>query len=248
MNINTKNSENEIPQEILELLPWYVSGQLSTEDQAVFQNALIKYPELKEELEQEQRIVKHVSLDKSLLELSAIAHTDERVKSVLNLIDAIEPSVESNIVSKTDESRSILDSLKNALIGVLATTLRSTKLTRVASLGALVLSVGVLTAFVAPIFTDQSEFIPASVGSKTLVNEQSVFSKTQLLVGFKGTIDELKNNLVLDGKQFNIVKVPEKEGMFQIKFVQKMSEEELEVLTHSLLKNGNGVWFAGEAF
>mgnify|MGYP000026466354 CR=1 FL=1 len=87
MNNNTKNSDSLIPEKVLELLPWYAIGKLSVDDQALFEQALVTHPSLQTLLEQEQTMITKVSVDKSILEKSAIAPTEERLKSVLNMID-----------------------------------------------------------------------------------------------------------------------------------------------------------------
>ena len=38
------NTKNQIPEEVLELLPWFTTNKLSTEDQKIFEKALNTYP------------------------------------------------------------------------------------------------------------------------------------------------------------------------------------------------------------
>jgi len=56
MNINI---DEKIPDEVLELLPWYTTGNLSEEDHAYFDKALSVYPLLKELLKEETQILEN---------------------------------------------------------------------------------------------------------------------------------------------------------------------------------------------
>ena len=94
MNKNTKNSNSKIPEEVLELVPWYTIGKLSVEDKAFFEKALTKYSGLSELLQEETQIVALTSADRSILNKSAIAPPEERLKAVFNMIDAAETEVQ----------------------------------------------------------------------------------------------------------------------------------------------------------
>ena len=206
MNNNTNNSYSDIPEEVLELLPWYAIGKLSLEDQTLFEKALIRYPLLEGQLQQELQLIETVSTDKSILNLSAIATQDERLKSVLNMIDVAETQGQTKDNSESGTSSSLLDKLKNAFETLMPSADDLPQYARVASVAVLVLSIAALTAFVAPLFTETSEFIPASVVSESSDEQTSLInaSKTVLLVGFNGTSVELGNNDVLKDKLLKI--------------------------------------------
>lgn len=248
MNNNTNNSNRDIPEEVLELLPWYAIGNLSVDDQAFFDKALLKYPLLEDALKQELQAIETVSADKSILDLSAIAPQDERLKSVFNMIDLAETQEQAS--SNSVKSNSILDKLKSAFDTLMPSAGGMPQYARLASVGILVLSVAVLTAFVAPLFTDKSDFVPASAVTQpgdeqsTLINSSS----TVLLVGFNGTSVELGNNEILKDKLLKIQTVPDKEGIYQISFKQPLSNAEIKETIDALLKQKQLVWFAGESF
>ncbi len=247
MNNNTKNSKNIIPKELLELVPWYAIGKLSVDDQAFFDEALRKYPLLEDLIAEEQQMMQLVSENESVLDKSAIANQDERLKSVFNMIDIAES--QEQIRELTEASSSVFDKLKN-LLGLSPNAEGTPQFARAASVAVLVLSVGVLTAFVAPIFTDKSEFVPASASSQ-VNNQQTIAAnstKTVLLVGFKGTSTELGNIKILKGKLAKIESVPNKEGIYQISFKKMMSSAETKQTIDALLSQKELVWFAGEEF
>ena len=246
MNNNTKNSDGAIPEKVLELIPWYAIGKLSVDDQALFEEALVSYPSLQELVEFEHKLIQSVSADASLLEKSAIASTEERLKSVLNMIDVEDAKEQSH----KQHSNSLIDKLKSALDLLVPSQNGAPQYARIASVGVLVLSVAVLTAFVAPLFTDESEFTPASaITQPNDVSPSTVSgSQTTLLVGFKGTSVQLGDNDVLKGKLLKIESVPEKEGIYQISFKKAMSSEETKKVIDALLIQKELVWFAGEEF
>ena len=250
MNNNTNNSNSDIPVEVLELLPWYAIGKLSVDDQAFFDKALQKYPLLDDALKHELAAIEAVNVNKSILDASAIASQDERLKSVFNLIDVDESQNQHDANKKAAKPNSLLDKLKRTFDTLIPNAGGMPQYARVASVGVLVLSVAVLTAFVAPLFTEKSEFIPASAVpqssdvQKGLVNAAS----TVLLVGFKGTSVELGNNDILKDKLLKIQTVPDKEGIFQISFKQPLTNAEIKQTIDALLKQKELVWFAGESF
>jgi len=250
MNNNTNNSYSDIPEEVLELLPWYAIGKLSLEDQTLFEKALIRYPLLEGQLQQELQLIETVSTDKSILNLSAIATQDERLKSVLNMIDVAETQGQTKDNSESGTSSSLLDKLKNAFETLMPSADDLPQYARVASVAVLVLSIAALTAFVAPLFTETSEFIPASVVSESSDEQTSLInaSKTVLLVGFNGTSVELGNNDVLKDKLLKIETVPDKKGIFQISFKQTLSSDEIKQTIDALLEQKEVIWFADESF
>jgi len=250
MNNNTKNSDGAIPEKVLELIPWYAIGNLSVDDQVLFDEALVSYPSLLKLVEFEKQMIKSVATEPSLLEKSAIAPTEERLKSVLNMIDIEESKEQTEGQQSSGILNPVIDKLRELTDFLIPSKNGAPQYARAASLGVLVLSVAVLTAFVAPLFTDNSEFVPASAVNTTDVNKPATVKNTQttLLVGFKGSSIDLGNNTVLKGKVLKIESVPEKEGIFQISFKQAMSSDEIKQMIDALLAQKETIWFAGEAY
>ena len=244
MNNNTNNSDSAIPEKVLELIPWYAIGKLSVDDQAFFEEALVSYPSLREQLDFEQQMQSAVSADHSLLDKSAIAPTEERLKSVLNMLD-IEDAQDTSA-----PSISVFDKLKTVFASIIPSANGTPQFARVASVAILVVSVAVMTAFVAPLFNDKSDFVPASAETQTNTNQPVLTSavKTTLLVGFNGSSIELGSNSVLKGKLSKIETVPDKDRMFQISFKQSLNADEIKQTIDALLMQKELVWFAGEAY
>lgn len=248
MNKNTKNSESEIPDEVLELLPWYAIGKLSVDDQAFFEKMLVTYPSLQFQLEEEQKVISKVSANNSVLDKSLIPPADERLKSVFIMIDVAEKLNKTKEREQVNQTGSLLEKFKNTIDTLIPVGVP--QYARIASVGILVLSVAVLTAFVAPLFTQSSEFIPASAVTQPLDQKTTLInaSQTVLLVGFNGSSTELGNNEVLKGKLSKIESVPNKEGVYQISFKQVLNSEETSQVIGALMKQDKLIWFAGEEF
>jgi hypothetical protein len=68
------------------LLPWYLTGQLSAAEKELVDNALIQFPELKDELAHEEQMKKLVCQDAQLLELAALDTTPQRLDNLLKRI------------------------------------------------------------------------------------------------------------------------------------------------------------------
>lgn len=237
---NKNMNKNDIPNDVLELLPWYAIGNLSTDDQNFFDNALSAYPLLKELLKQELQLVETVSDDKTLLDLSAISKQEERLKSVFNIIDIAEKE-------EPTKTYSVINKFKNLYNSFVPNS--TPQYVPIAGVGILVLSVAVLTAFVTPIFTESNEFIPASAviqddNKKTIVSNAS---NSVLLVGFNGTASELGNNDVLKGKVLRIESVPDKVGFYKILFKESLGYSEAKEIIDELLLQKDLIWFAGES-
>lgn len=247
MNKNTNNGNDSIPQEVLELIPWYVTDTLSVDEKAFFKEALASYPQLQQHIKMEEQLHQKVVVDPSVLDKSAIAPTEERLKSVLNMIDVEEAK------TQTSTQNSFADKLKSIVDMLIPNVNGTPQYARVASLGVLVLSVAVLTAFVAPLFTNsnKSDYIPASAVTTQTEEKKNApvnSASTKLLIGFKGSSVELGNNSLLKGKLAKIESVPDKEGFYQISFKQHLSPAETQKMIDALLAQKDMIWFAGEEF
>ena len=238
------NNSHDIPKAVLELLPWYAMGKLSEEDQTFFEKALSKYSLLKKQLEQESQLIELITSDKTLIDLGVNSSQEERLKSVMNMIDISESKEHTKIHNKASSISSLINKLKYTFHLLIPNQEGTSKYTRLASIGILVLSVGILTAVIAPVFTEKSDFIPASAKSKISIEQTT----TSLLVGFNGTSIELTNNAALKDKLTNISPAPEGEGIYQIKFEKKLSLEVIKQTLDALQNQKELIWFAGEAF
>ncbi|GAA0421064.1 hypothetical protein GCM10009133_31880 [Cocleimonas flava] len=241
MNIDTKN--NEIPERALELLPWFVTGELSSDDEAYFKEVLEDNAALESLVDEERNFFNLVAEDKTLIGLSNLPSPESRLENVFKQIDNL--SIETPVNNTTNDSQSFVTKLKNALSSWVPSTFGATEYARFASVALLVVSLSVLMAFVAPLFSDKSEFTPAAAKSAEVVSDQS---STTLLVGINGPMDSLHTHPELKGKLKKVESVPGKEGMYQITFNQKMNEAQIKEVLSSLSSNKELIWFAGEAY
>ncbi|KAG1657055.1 ECF RNA polymerase sigma factor SigW [Nymphon striatum] len=94
MNIDTKN--NDIPERALELLPWFVTNQLSSEDKAYFNEVLQANAALEALVKEEREIFNLVVEDKSLLGLSTLESPEARLENVFKQIDNLPVAEDSS--------------------------------------------------------------------------------------------------------------------------------------------------------
>lgn len=241
MNIDTKN--NEIPERALELLPWFVTGQLTSEDKAYFKEVLQDNSALESLVDEERNVFNLVTEDESVIGLSTLASPESRLENVFKQIDNL--SVETPQSNPAGDNQSFIDKLKSTISSWVPARLGITEYARFASVALLVISLSVLMAFVAPLFTDKNEFTPAAAKSANVINNQST---TILLVGTNGSMDSLQSHPLLKGKLKKVESVPGKEGMYQISFSQKLSNTQVKEVLSSLSSNKELIWFAGEAY
>lgn len=85
---------NELLEEARRLLPWYLTDKLSKAEQGLVNQALEQYPELQHELAQEEKMMRIVRTNTSLLELSALDTTEQRLNKLLVRIDRADEKLE----------------------------------------------------------------------------------------------------------------------------------------------------------
>lgn len=85
---------NELLEEARRLLPWYLTDKLSKAEQGLVNQALESFPELQLELAQEEKMMRVVRTNTSLLELSALDTTEQRLNKLLARIDREEEKLE----------------------------------------------------------------------------------------------------------------------------------------------------------
>lgn len=85
---------NKLLEEAQRLLPWYLTDKLSKAEQGLVNQALELFPELQPELLQEEKMMRVVRTNTSLLELSALDTTEQRLNKLLARIDREEEKLE----------------------------------------------------------------------------------------------------------------------------------------------------------
>lgn len=240
MNIDTENIE--IPEKALELLPWFLTGQLSPEDNAYFEEVLQSNSALKALVEKERSIFNLLVEDKMLIGLSTLASPESRLENVFKQID--NTAIESPSGKFVEVDQSLFDKIKSTLSSWLPSSFGTVEYARFASVALLVVSLSVLMAFVVPIFSEKNEFIPAASETAKVINSQS----TTILVGTNGSMDSLQTHPLLKGKLSKVQSISGKKGMYQISFNKKLSNAQVKEVLSSLSSNKELIWFAGEAY
>ncbi len=233
-----KTNNNNIPKEIIELLPWYAIGCLSDEEHNTFQTALLKYPDLQSKLDQEREMITIISENHDLLEESALIPSAQRLESVLNRLEAqnleeVSESQQSNVKN----SNGIKDFFTNLIPNNFGTL-------HYASIAVAVFAAAIFFALVEPIFNNQDNtFVPAAA---KISDSQS--QHTVILVRVNGDSEDLKKIPALSNFYSKIEPVSGNKGMYQIKLNKKLNAEQVKKLISDLQTQTELIRFAGEEF
>lgn len=102
--MNSHESGNLIDEARL-LMPWYLTNKLSSEEQRLVNEALEQSAELRGEFLQEEKMMRLVKENKSLLELTAMDTTEQRLDKILSRIQHEEQQlpVQNPATSKQEE-------------------------------------------------------------------------------------------------------------------------------------------------
>lgn len=101
---------NELLEEARHLLPWYLTDKLSKAEQGLVNQALELFPELQHELIQEEKMMHVVRTNTSLLELSALDTTEQRLNKLLARIERQEDKHETELYSEPVVTHQVLPS------------------------------------------------------------------------------------------------------------------------------------------
>lgn len=69
------------------LLPWYITGKLDEQERRFVEHMLARDPSLREEYQREQRMVETIRQNASLLQLTAVDGTTQRLEKLLKRIE-----------------------------------------------------------------------------------------------------------------------------------------------------------------
>lgn len=238
-----KTNNNNIPKDIIELLPWYAIGCLSDEEHANFQTALLKYPELQRKLDEERNIIDLVSQHHELLDESALQPSAKRLENVLSqLEDNSDKIVKTNTTDITKSSPSLFERFKDFTSSLLPDNFGTL---HYASVAVAIFSAAIFFSLVEPIFNQDNHFVPASAKTESTTNNST---STVLIVGLNGDPSSLQNLDLISGKYSTIEPVEGKKGMYHLSLNQKLDTDKVQKLISDLQAETKIIWFAGEAF
>lgn len=248
--------------ETLKLIPWCATGLLTDDERAYINEQLKQHPALQEYIEEELELIKLLSEDKSLLDLSILEPTESRLEKVMESLDQ-SPNETLSAEKPAEEESPDTSSLNSSLndVNTANTNGLFSWLTKFfpgmaggnnklyyARFASIAVVLGLLVAFIAPLIIKdkmQNTFHPASVQNTESTGQST---KTSLLLGING---DLRNPWLLDFLKKNnakISKIPGKDGLYRIQFEQKMPANKIESLTRQLKDHKELIWFVGEAY
>ena len=234
MNNKLNNDEFE---ELAKLLPWYVTGLLSVEDHQRVKNYLEHSSALRALLSTEEKLIELVRKDETVLDQSLEGVTEHRLERVLDVINQ-EQAIKEGELAESHSKRGLLSSLKAWF------TFGGGSKFQYAAFASLSLGfLALLVAFVSPLLT-QTQYTPASVHNEPVEGSKN----TVILVGLSAERNDEKLKEVIAGMNAEIHKVPNKDGMYRIRFSKKLSPSKTQELINKLSNHKDLFWFTGEAY
>lgn len=239
--MNKKINKNQIPEEAIQLLPWYAIDQLTMDQQDYMEDALLKYPELQELLKLEYQMVQTLKEKEELFYLSSVNSADERLKGLLksNQLDAVNEIKESS----TSASLSVLATTRSFFSSLMTGTMTKKQYLGFAAISTL--SIALLFAFISPLIDQKNTFYPAYKGSTV---DKSATDSLTLLLGLNIDSNNPKLIQLLSGLNVKLSEVAGKEGMYRMTFTKKPSPVELKKIIGKLSTQKELIWFVGESY
>ena len=257
-NSNIKNANNSemITVDDFGLISWYATGWLSADERMHVHKLLIRHPELKTYLAEEQHMIQQVKADKSLLDLSALESTEIRLDRVMtqineatqkNMAQQAQPSSETVPIATALAGSSIKSKFNSFVQSLLS---GNTSTMKYASFASLSILVALLVAFMAPMINSDlnqtdTTFQPATVQT---AETQKQMATTQLLIGLNEAAQNNWLENIIQKNNAELSKIPGKDGLYRIQFNKKLNANEIESLLNQLNSHKESIWFSGEAY
>jgi len=238
--MSTNQTEKQIPDKALKLLPWYVTGWLSPEEREYIQDIITQYPEFQELLTTEHEIITTLKEDKSILDQSFLESTDTRLAKVLAQL----PSIDNKNMQEEKSVLSPGNGLANSISHFFSNLSNKFQYAMVASITTLVIALSFV--FIAPLVerSNESIFYPAT--STTL--KKGASGNTVLLIGLNTEANNPQLLSLLNNNNAKIDAIPNKNGMYRIYLSVKLNPEQTRNLLNKLTDIKELIWFAGEEF
>jgi len=241
--MNKKTNKNQIMSKALELMPWYAINKLSPDDLKFMDEAIADYPELLQAIESEKESISIVKSNPSVLNLSALEAPEDRVDSVLNLINSQQSTPQETEIEQ--EVTPEISWLKRLVNNLFPSNLQSGNYAYASY--AFVILTAVVALFTYKQFqSEESVFYPASKETVTS-SSNNISDATVLLVGVNGKLDSPKLLELLQEVDADISSVPDKAGLYKVTLGKKIDSKAVNALIDKLRAEEELIWFAGKS-
>jgi len=246
---------NNLKQEVINLLPWYHLGKLTDEENTLVEEALANDPSLKEVSVAEEKMMRSVQADKTLMNGSIFEDPTARLDSVLAKLDGLEQAApvatqEQETPAVVTKKASVFAQIKDYLDELLSGNSRSFTYAVFAALT--VVQLALLVLFIVPSdnidHEGRSSYGLASHDTQA-VEQPSVASAPSgqmvLLIGMNSHFNAAGFDEII-GDNVEVKFLPDSHGYYRVRVNKKLSEQEIEELKHELSKKHGTIWFIGE--
>lgn len=252
----SRQESNKLIEDARLLLPWYLTNTLSAEEQDLVNRALEASEELREEFVREEKMMRLVKDNTSLLELSALDTTEQRLANTLARIDREEQMEERLSAAARQQAQGTakpsgwLGSLRGWFAGGLFGSEWLTPANAVLA-GLLAVHVGMLAFSPAPVGSSVS-YTSASVDQQPLASVVPADGfKSLFLMEFQNTAQHGEVCEFLNDWNARIVSGPNSHNMFTVEMKTDSNVDAValadNVMKHASQKNAPVV-FIGPQF
>lgn len=229
------------------LLPWYITGKLTVVERQFVADMLEQYPELRQEYDNELKMVGLIRNNANLLQLAAVDSTTQRLEKLLKRIEREQEVIETPVSvapSPSSRPRFRLGDFLRRLIPQGQWLMPANAI--FASL--LLVQIGVLGWF--SHFASQTEtlYVTASVedGGTTTV---PVVQGMRLLVGFNDTAQVQQLREFLQKWNARIIDGPDANALFKLEILGVSPDDQRsEAILQQMLQDQSVLTFAGREF
>ena len=226
MNMNMNQIESA-----RQLLPWYVTGKLSSAELSFVKEALTEYPSLYEEYKVQQQLSQMIKQDRQIINTSIISTQEQRLDRLMQRIHADQK--QQNIITTTDGTQPFfiqtLANIKQALIGLLDLSANKWVFTAVASVA--VFAVMQMTLF--DFFLKGEVQVSDKGGGYTLMSEDKppiISSGERIIIQFDQQATPEEISLFLQTIDGTLIEHLDGSYTYRLSLNKKMTVEQIEAL------------------
>ena len=223
MNMNQIESARQ-------LLPWYVTGKLSSAELSFVKEALTEYPSLYEEYKVQQQLSQMIKQDRQIINTSIISTQEQRLDGLMQRIHADQQ--QQTVIATTDGVQPFfiqtLANIKQALINLLDIPANKWVFTAVASVA--VFAVMQTTLFD---FFLKGEVQVSERGGYTLMGEEKapiISSGERIIIRFDQQATEEEITLFLQTIDGTLIEHPDGSDDYRLILNKEMTVEQIEAL------------------
>jgi len=238
MNMNQIESARQ-------LLPWYVTGKLSSAEVSFVKEAITACPSLYAEYKVQQQLSQMIKQDPQIIKMSVISTQEQRLDTLMQRIhaDQQQPTVTATSGEQPFFIQT-LASLKQALVNTFAVSANKWVFTAVASVAVLAVAQATLFDFFlkgeAQVGNETSHYVSMSADTPIISTGE------RIILQFDQQATEEEITLFLQAIDATLIEHPEGSSFYQLSLSKKMTVKQIDTLLIKI-KADKLIQFAGRS-